>query len=127
MDEGGGYRPPVTETKIMEFDDLSKRMAVAIEEAERVAPTGMFAQLLYHLSTALRRQKQWPLVAREAAFMAAEIGILNFFEWLHQIHPCQEPIRKAFRLANHCYDSSGPEAAASLTVQQGTEYDWSYI
>lgn len=84
----------------MEFNDLSKRMAAAIEEAERVAPTGMFAQLLYHLSTALTRQKQWPLVAREAAFMAAEIGILNFFEWLQRIHPCQEPIRKAFRLAN---------------------------
>jgi hypothetical protein len=84
----------------MEFDVLSKRIASAIEEAEKSAPIGMFGQFLHQLAIALTSPKQWPLVAREAAFTAAEIGRLNFFKWLLQIEPCQEPIRQAFRLAN---------------------------
>ena len=84
----------------MEFDDLSKRIAAAIGEAEKAAPTGLFSQFLRQLSAALTRTKQWPLVAREAAFAAAEIGSVNFFDWLFHTQPCQEPIRKAFRLAS---------------------------
>lgn len=84
----------------MEFDVLSKSLARAIEEAEKSAPIGMFAQFLHQLGAAFTSPKQWPLVAREAAFTAAEIGSLNFFRWLHHIQPCQEPIRKAFRLAS---------------------------
>jgi hypothetical protein len=84
----------------MEFDVVSKSMARAIKEAEKSAPIGMFAQLLQHLAAALTTSDQWPSVAREAAFTAAEIGSLNFFKWLNQIQPCQEPIRKTVRLAN---------------------------
>lgn len=84
----------------MEFDVLSKDLARAISKAEKSAPIGVFAQFLHQLSAAFSAPKQWPLVAREAAFTAAEIGSLKFFRWLHHIEPCQEPIRKAFRLAS---------------------------
>ncbi len=57
---------------IMEFDEVSKKAAAAIGEAEKVAPIGMFCQLLHQLNAALTRPKQWPMVAREAAFTALE-------------------------------------------------------
>jgi hypothetical protein len=84
----------------MEFDEVSKKAAAAIGEAEKVAPIGMFCQLLHQLNAALTRPKQWPMVAREAAFTASEIGTLNFVNWLRNIQRCQEPIRKAFRLSS---------------------------
>jgi hypothetical protein len=84
----------------MEFDVISKSIARAIKEAEKSAPIGMFATFMQQLAVALTTSDQWPLVAREAASTAAEIGGLNFFKWLNQIQPCQEPIRKAVRLAN---------------------------
>jgi len=85
---------------IMEFDEVSKKAAAAIGEAEKVAPIGMFCQLLHQLNAALTRPKQWPMVAREAALTATEIGTLNFVNWLRNIQRCQEPIRKAFRLSS---------------------------
>ena len=84
----------------MEFDEIRKKAAAAIGEAEKVAPIGMFSELLRQLSAALTRPEEWPLVAREAGFTASEIGTLNFVNWLRGIQRCQEPIRKAFRLSS---------------------------
>jgi hypothetical protein len=84
----------------MEFDEVAKKAAVAIGEAEKVAPTGMFSQFLHELNAALTQPEEWPLVAREAAFTATEIGALNFVNWLHGIQRCKEPIHKAFRLSS---------------------------
>lgn len=101
--EGRGRGLPASRNpkkEIMDFDDVAKKAAAAIREAEKAAPIGMFSQFLHELNAALTQPEEWPLVAREAAYTATEIGTLNFVNWLHGIRRCKEPIHKAFRLSS---------------------------
>jgi hypothetical protein len=48
----------------MEFDEVARKAAVAIREAEKAAPIGKFSQFLHELNAALTQPEEWPLVAR---------------------------------------------------------------